>query len=218
MGINQAENHVVLLGDSIFDNATYVPGEPPVIDQLRQHLPQGWQATLVAVDGDVTLGLFDQTQRMPQNATHLVISSGGNDALNALEHLNLPVDSMRSALTRLADIQNAFESNYRAMLDHVLSLGRHTTVCTIYESIPGLDRNLRTALSLFNDVILREAIRTQIPVIDLRHICTLPGDYSVISPIEPSSAGGMKIAKAIAALLLANHDFNAPGTMIFKGA
>jgi hypothetical protein len=217
MATKQAESHVVLLGDSIFDNATYVPGELPVIDQLRQHLPQSWQATLVAVDGDVTLGLFDQTQRLPQNATHLVISSGGNDALNELEHLNLPVDSMRSALTRLADIQDVFESNYRAMLDHLLSLGRHTAVCTIYESIPGLDRNLRTALSLFNDVILREAIRAQIPVIDLRHICTLPGDYSVISPIEPSSAGGIKIAKAIAALLL-NHDFNAPGTMIAKGA
>ena len=217
MATEQAESHVVLLGDSIFDNATYVPGERPVIDQLLQLLPQGWQATLVAVDGDVTLGLFDQTQRLPQNATHLVISSGGNDALNALERLNLPVDSMRSALTRLADIQDAFESNYRAMLDHLLSLGRHTAVCTIYESIPGLDRNLRTALSLFNDVILREAIRAQIPVIDLRQICTLPGDYSVISPIEPSSAGGMKIAKAIAALL-SKHDFNTPGTMIATGA
>lgn len=217
MGINQAENHVVLLGDSIFDNATYVPGESPVIDQLRQLLPPGWQAALVAVDGDVTLGLFGQTKRLPQNATHLVISSGGNDALNALERLNLPVDSMRSALTRLADIQDVFESNYRAMLDHVLSLGRYTAVCTIYESIPGLDRHLRTALSLFNDVILREAIRAQIPVIDLRHICTLPSDYSVISPIEPSSAGGMKIAKAIAALLL-GHDFHAHGTTIVTGA
>ena len=170
----------------------------------------------MAVDGDVTLGLFDQTKRLPQSATHLVISSGGNDALNALERLNLPVDSMRSALTRLADIQDVFESNYRAMLDHVLSLGRHTAVCTIYESIPGLDRHLRTALSLFNDVILREAIRAQIPVIDLRHICTLPGDYSVISPIEPSSAGGLKIANAIAVLLL-NQDFNFPGTVITKG-
>jgi len=70
---------------------------------------------------------------------------------------------------------------------------------------------------LFNDVILREAIRARIPVIDLRHICTLPSDYSALSPIEPSSAGGMKIAKAIAALLL-SHDFNVPGTTIVSGA
>jgi hypothetical protein len=217
MGINQAENHVVLLGDSIFDNATYVSGELPVIDQLRQNLPKGWQATLAAVDGDTTLGLPKQTQRLPKNASHLIISSGGNDALHELERLNLPVDSMRSALTRLADIHEAFESNYRSMLEHVQSLGRHVAVCTIYESIPGLDRNLRSTLSLFNDVILREAIRARIPVIDLRYICTLPSDYSALSPIEPSSAGGMKIAKAIAALLL-SHDFNAPGTTIVSGA
>jgi hypothetical protein len=217
MGINQTGNHVVLLGDSIFDNATYVPSELPVIDQLFQHLPKGWQATLAAVDGDTTPGLFNQTQRLPPSASHLIVSSGGNDALQELERLNLPVDSMRSALTHLADIHEAFEANYRAMLEHLQSLGRHVAVCTIYESIPGLDRHLRMALSLFNDVILREAIRARVPVIDLRHICTLPSDYSVISPIEPSSSGGMKIAKAIAALLL-SHDFNVPGTTIVSGA
>ena len=36
--------HVVLLGDSIFDNGRYVPGEPAVIDQLRSALPKGWTA------------------------------------------------------------------------------------------------------------------------------------------------------------------------------
>ena len=46
--------HVVLLGDSIFDNASYVPGQPPVIEQLRSQLPPSWAATLLAVDGDVT--------------------------------------------------------------------------------------------------------------------------------------------------------------------
>jgi hypothetical protein len=32
--------HIVLLGDSIFDNAAYVPGELPVIEQLRARLPE----------------------------------------------------------------------------------------------------------------------------------------------------------------------------------
>ena len=47
-------NHAVLLGDSIFDNAAYVPGKPSVIEQLRISLPAGWKATLLAFDGDVT--------------------------------------------------------------------------------------------------------------------------------------------------------------------
>ena len=38
--------HLVLLGDSIIDNASYVPGRrPAVIDQVRSRLPEGWSAT-----------------------------------------------------------------------------------------------------------------------------------------------------------------------------
>src|SRR3712207_8799829 len=44
--------HVVLLGDSIFDNGVYVSGGPDVVRQLRDELPPGWQATLRAIDGD----------------------------------------------------------------------------------------------------------------------------------------------------------------------
>ena len=45
--------HIVLLGDSIFDNARYTLGEPDVISQGRQLLPASWRATLLAVDGRV---------------------------------------------------------------------------------------------------------------------------------------------------------------------
>src|SRR5947207_13405696 len=45
--------HVVLLGDSIFDNKRYVDKGPAVIDQLREALPEGWKATLLAIDGSI---------------------------------------------------------------------------------------------------------------------------------------------------------------------
>jgi hypothetical protein len=73
--------HVVLLGDSIFDNAAYVAGGPDVIRQLRPKLPEGWRATLLAVDGAVTSGVPNQLARLPSDASHLAISVGGNDAL-----------------------------------------------------------------------------------------------------------------------------------------
>ena len=72
-------NHAVLLGDSIFDNAAYVPGKPSVIEQLRKTLPGDWKATLLAVDGDVTADVQKQIERLPDDATHLIVSSGGND-------------------------------------------------------------------------------------------------------------------------------------------
>jgi len=37
--------HIVLLGDSIFDNAGYVAGGPDVVRQLRDIQPSGWRAT-----------------------------------------------------------------------------------------------------------------------------------------------------------------------------
>src|SRR5262249_20871634 len=48
---NIVMSHVVLLGDSIFDNDRYVPGDPSVIKHLRRALPHGWRATLLAGDG-----------------------------------------------------------------------------------------------------------------------------------------------------------------------
>jgi len=55
------------------------------------------------------------------------------------------------------------------------------------------------ALMVFNDVILRVAIKFAMAVIDLRFVCTSPEDYA--NPIEPSSAGGAKIARAIVSLV-----------------
>lgn len=75
--------HVVLLGDSIFDYARYVPGGPSVLDHVRRPLPRGWKVTLLARDGAVAAGVIEQLARLPDDATHLVISAGGNDALGS---------------------------------------------------------------------------------------------------------------------------------------
>uniref|UniRef100_B8HYT6 SGNH hydrolase-type esterase domain-containing protein n=1 Tax=Cyanothece sp. (strain PCC 7425 / ATCC 29141) TaxID=395961 RepID=B8HYT6_CYAP4 len=187
-------NHVVLLGDSIFDNAQYVPGEPPVIKQLQQQLPEGWKATLLAVDGDVTSDVVQQLQQLPADASHLVISVGGNDALTRSFILNQPVKSVGEAMAYFATVIVDFQTSYRQMLKTALSYKKPTCVCTIYDAVPNLSSIEKTALSLFNDVILREAIAVGIPVIDLRAICTEAEDYSQVSPIEPSERGGQKIS------------------------
>ncbi len=42
-------NHIVLLGDSIFDNAAYVKDGLDVIAHLHQQIPPDWKASLRAV-------------------------------------------------------------------------------------------------------------------------------------------------------------------------
>jgi hypothetical protein len=77
--------HIVLLGDSIFDNALYVPGEPPVIAQVKSLLPKGGKATLLAKDGAIVADVSEQIAGIPSGSSHLVLSVGGNDALGAIE-------------------------------------------------------------------------------------------------------------------------------------
>ena len=190
--------YLALIGDSIFDNAIYVPGGPAVIDHVRNLLPSPWQATLIAHDGDVVADVASQIPKIPEQASHLVVSIGGNDALQSMDIMSLPASSVMSALGHLTEVRRQFQRAYRAMLWQLLEMQRPTAVCTIYDAVPGLTPELQTALCIFNDTIVREACSARIPVIDIRTICTEASDYSEISPIEPSVAGGRKIAEAIA--------------------
>jgi len=209
--------HLVLLGDSIFDNGVYVTGHPAVIDQVRAELPSGWRATLLAVDGNIAIDVVRHLEKLPADATHLAISTGGNDALIASSILSQPARSVSEVLHEMADIQADFRREYRDMLAAVLERRLPTLVCTIYDAIPGLDRDAVAALTLFNDVILREAIAAGIPVLDLRLVCNEATDYSPLSPIEPSHLGGRKIAQALARIMT-THDFNRSVAAIYARA
>jgi len=194
--------HVVLLGDSIFDNGAYTSGGPDVVTQLRELLPAGWRATLGAVDGATTEDFASQVDALPDDATHLVVSLGGNDALGHMDLLDRHVRSSAEVLDDLADAAGAFEKRYRRALGAVLANRLPTTVCTIYNgNFPdvGFQRLASTALTVFNDAIIRVAFEHGIDIIDLRLVCNQSADYA--NPIEPSSHGGAKIAQAIVAAL-----------------
>lgn len=69
VGAATGHRHIVLLGDSIFDNKVYVGDDPAVIDQLRKNIPDGWQATLLAVDGSITADIAGQLEPAPEPDT-----------------------------------------------------------------------------------------------------------------------------------------------------
>ena len=114
--------HVILLGDSIFDNASYVgAGDPDVVRQVQAELPRGWQATLLAVDGSVIGNVGAQARGLPADASHLVLSVGGNDTLGHAHLLGDPARSMAEALDMLARAADEFEREYQLMLDALLA-------------------------------------------------------------------------------------------------
>jgi hypothetical protein len=195
-----AMGHVVLLGDSIFDNAAYVGRGPDVIAQLRAGLGGGWRASLLAVDGAVTDDVANrQMDRIPDDATHLVVSAGGNDALGSSSILTESARSVAEAVSRMADAQDRFRRSYLRMVEAVRARRLPTALCTIYDAnYPQPQGRLVVAgLALFNDVITRAAFASGLSLIDLRLIANDPADYA--NPIEPSVRGGEKIARAIAA-------------------
>ncbi len=83
-----SSQHIVLLGDSVFDNGAYVSGGPDVAQQLRERLPPGGRVTRAATEGAVTSEVRLQLQRVQISAGDCkFVSFGGNPPLgNVTEH------------------------------------------------------------------------------------------------------------------------------------
>ena len=207
--------HIVLLGDSIFDNAAYVSESPDVISQLRMKLPENWNASLNAIDGNKVDDVYAQLEKFPKDATHLVLSIGGNNALSSIGILNEKVASSAEVFIKLANLREEFEQQYQKLLQSILKIGLPTAICTIYNpNYPEstYQRIAVAALNIFNDVIVRQAFQNGIPLIDLRLTCNEATDYA--NPIEPSCAGGEKIVNAIVNAVL-EHNFEKHYTQVF---
>lgn len=212
--------HIVLLGDSIFDNAAYVPAGTEVQACLQSLPGRPHRVSLLARDGDVLADMAAQVARLralPAPADWLVVSCGGNDVLGLVGAMHSPVGTVIEAAELLAAWQAGFRRAYGDMLDLLLAQGIPVAVATIYDAVPGLSPGLRTALAPFNDVILREAVQRRLPVLDLRVVCADAGDYASSSPIEPSVQGGKKIAGAIGELVHAQSPA-AAHTLVYGSA
>jgi lysophospholipase L1-like esterase len=171
----------------------------------------------VAVDGAVVDDIGRQLARVPADATHLVVSVGGNDGLRREGVFTEPARNVGEAAAKLAAVREHFRQAYGAMLGAVLARGLLTALCTIYDPRfpdPRRQRLGVTGLTLFNDIILRAAFAHGVPVLDLRLICGEPADFA--NPIEPSGQGGRKIAAAIVQVLL-EHDFGRRRSEVFAG-
>ena len=190
--------HVVLLGDSILDNAAYTDGGPDVAALLHLLMSASDFVTLLATDGDTTADVARQIKQMPAGATHLVLSVGGNDALMHSDFLMEEAGSVAEVLLKARALADAFGLAHRETLKLLAKTKLPLMVCTIYDcnfADPQTSQLVATALALFNEAIIRNAVEPGLPVIDLRLVCSEVEDYA--NEIEPSVRGGKKIARAI---------------------
>ena len=196
----EESKHIVLAGDSIFDNDVYVMGEPGVVEQLRRSIPKDWSACKIAVDGDCIRDVEKQLEWLPTHATDLVLSVGGNDA-REYRYLIDKIKAPKDIVGILSGPKAEFAAQYSSLLGRLKSLPVRLIACTIYTAIPFEEPEWRAfaplAIGEFNKIIRLEAEKLSIPIISLENVCTEPTDFSTTSPIEPSSQGGQKIVDQI---------------------
>lgn len=200
---------LVLLGDSILDNAPYTDEGKDTTTLLKQMLAPDWSVSLCARDGHIMACIDQQLRSFEYHASTAVLSVGGNDVSHHIGLLGRPAGSYREVLDTLLQAADDFEQNYRYVAEAVSARAHRTILCTIYEvqlDPPEFARLARVPLSVFNDRILRTGARLGLDVLELRDVCTQPTDF--VRQIEPSTQGARKIAQAIASLVKTESTMN----------
>ncbi len=200
--ISPLEN-ILLLGDSMLDNESYLSGGEAAISVAKQTAAvcRRCRVVLAAIDGatteDITLQMAN-VHRLENSLdaarTLAVLSIGGNDALRAAQRC------MRErTFLPLVVFVRTFARVYEETLVSVLRAYPRIAVLNVY--VPRVrSRALRCLLApavrLLNGKIHRVARRHRVPVLDVFTLFSEAADYA--NPIEPSEHGGYKIADLIA--------------------
>lgn len=192
---------LVLLGDSILDNAPYTRPEPDTTTHLQRIL-NDWSVRCLARDGATMGHVAFQLRELEARPTVAVLSTGGNDATEHIGLLERRAATAAEVLNELLRIADEFAAHYERVARSVADRVERLAVCTIYEvqlEPPRYARLARAPLAILNDRIIRIAASIGVDVLELRAVCTEPGDF--VRQIEPSAKGAAKIAAAIAGLL-----------------
>ena len=220
---------IILLGDSIIDNKSYVlSNELDVTEHLEKLFSNDPNVVIEnhAVDGD-TMHQLERDHldsNLLSDATHIVVSIGGNDLLHNISFLQT-TSELSKIMGKGAMIgkwgakelnpsrNKVFEETYFEIIEPfkkqyetiVANLSNHRAnllLCTVYEGdlvdsdeFSDVSNSSKTMVSIFNDIVYRVANKFNADVLELRDIFTSSDDYA--NPIEPSHIGGEKLAQSI---------------------
>jgi lysophospholipase L1-like esterase len=193
---------LVLLGDSILDNASYTFPKPDTTSHLERLLGPEWSILRLAQDGATMADVGAQLHRFEEQSAAAVLSIGGNDALQHVGLFERSASTSSEVLAELLLIAEDFGRAYETVAREVVARFKRTVICTIYEvqlEPREYARLARVPLAVLNDRIVRIGSKLGADVLDLRSVCTEPSDF--VLQIEPSASGAAKIAEAIAAVL-----------------
>jgi hypothetical protein len=132
---------------------------------------------------------------IPLDATHIGICIDGGWAIEASGLLRGSAQSVSGALETLTAAADQFEEVFARLIESAREAGLPTIVCTLVPArheAPAKRRVAATALAIFNDRIIRQAVAAKLSIVDLRFVCDEDGDYA--SETLLSRAGVRKVA------------------------
>ena len=170
---------IYLMGDSVLNNARYVPHKQSVEAQLRQQLSDSILRNL-AEDGAKIQDLEQQLAKLdPDQMQHVVVSIGGNNIL-AGDALRTMQQQMRVFLAKLRGVVPA----------------QKVTLLQVYQPSDPTYAIYKSDIAAWNAWLTKNNDGMQ--VIDLMYYMQDPDDFA---NVEPSGQGGKKIADALSQYL-----------------
>ncbi len=189
---------VTLFGDSILNNSRYVPLGKSVGASLQDIYGKGLK--IYAQDGASIHNVYNQVEQyksyndalgssFDKNNTHLVISVGGNDLLNAMNVRALSDEKIEK-----------FASQYERLIKHVRNTfpEAHLYLLNVYHPKEERYQKISKYIDKWNDTVSGLAERgdlKKVVLVDIDSIVVKEEDF--VSEVEPSTKGSKKIARAI---------------------
>jgi hypothetical protein len=171
--------HVVLIGDGLGDLArANERGAGTLEGTLMPGRRDQWKLSVIAAD---QIGRSSPLFNFPDDATHVVISIEGNQAIRESGLLEGKPASMAAGLARLSYAADQFENKVEALIQAAQATRLPTVICSMWPpryQDPTHQRAAVAALGIFNSRILRRAVEARISLVDLRPVCNEPEDYA----------------------------------------
>ena len=189
---NNDKNNIVLLGDSILKNNSYVKNGQSVEDILREN--KGNNLYCLALNNSTIVDCYSQIDRIPielnNENTTIFLSSGGNDILSQY------VDKHDSDVSD-THILNVIFIAYKKMVKSLKTKMNKAKIVLIDIYYPHSNQfsQYNPIVKEWNQMLKKYAREKSYGLIQISKRVTSIDDFTL--SIEPSEKGGEKIAQSI---------------------
>ena len=190
---NKSSRAIVLLGDSILKNNSYVPDGKAVDNIIEERNNKNIELYSLAENNSKIVDVYSQINKIPldinNKSTTIFLSSGGNDILSFYVDQHGDITDTGFLNTMLAAYKKLVKAIQTRMdLCQIVLLDVYYPTCNQFAQY-------KPILEEWNSLIATYARENSLGLLQISQIVTSNDDFTL--GIEPSEKGGEKIAQSI---------------------